>query len=114
MYKILYSVKSLESLENFRDYLENYYIDKYYDSWIYNADDIILAHIQKLSVFMEELRKYINFELSSWMLWVVEKEEAKQERRKLTLKIQSYMVSIKFTQYKNKKEIQIEELQIDT
>lgn len=111
-YKILYSPKVENKLDDFIDYMSK--TCKYKDSWLYDEDLIVDNFINDIKIFIRELRKMIEDKIKSWILWQIEFEDKDFIKTKMLIFTRSYNIVCKNLLLKNKKIIVLEDIFIKT
>lgn len=114
-FTIKYQSKAFEQIESFLNYMEFYYFDKFNDSWLFGAKEIMTRYNKWLKDFyseaLEKIEKYLQQE-------VIPKQVISEVNGILifhaSIYIKSYTIRFTCKQDNNNKTIFIEDMNIRT
>ena len=101
MLNIQYSNESFLSIDSFILYLKNYYKKIYFDTWLVNENQIVLAYIEKTEKLFDEIINGIEESVNKWVFWLILETSEKYELSKLVIWVRSYNIIVIIKKTKN-------------
>ena len=94
MYKIFYNDEALLNVDNFVEYLEKYYKNIYFDTWLVNEEQIISWYIIQTEKLFDELIFAIDSSIEKWYLWNIFETKVDYEKSRLIINVRSYNIKV--------------------
>jgi hypothetical protein len=85
---------------------------RYIDTWL---EELLLTNyfFQEIDEFYEEMFKFIEEKLNTWMVWTIQEQTKEYYTKKVILDIRSYTLVLNCKQYLKEKTIIVEDIKID-
>jgi len=101
-------------LELFQHKMMLFFNERFFDSWLYNLEEIISSYAESMNEFKELFFLYLEEKISSWLLGQILESKSNFEIRKIIFTIKSYTITLTYKQYSKEKVISIENIVIRT
>jgi hypothetical protein len=111
-YKIEYEDWAIFTLSLLIEYLKLEHRRRFSNSWL---EDILITPERDLEIdkFFDELFDFIDYKLSTWMIWVIQEKWKDYYMKKIILDVRSYSLTLFCKQYLKEKIIVVEDIKIN-
>lgn len=115
MYKIYYDQEFYDDMENFSNYLRDYYLKLYTDTGIIDESIILNSYDQSINLLQKQIFDDIERFCKTWLLWrMVLNDINDEENWHFYISINSYQVKIDYLLNKNLAEVLIKNVKTKT
>ena len=112
MYKVEISDYSMSQLRHFINYRKHYFKEKFYDTGIFNEDEIVRNYLSSIDTFFDDLKVFLVSSLNSGFLWEIKIKTDSYETRKVVLFFWNYVLTLEIKKWLVEKIITIEDILI--
>ena len=94
MYNIFYNDEALLNVDNFVEYLKNYYKNIYFNTWLVNEEQIISWYLIQTEKLFDEIIFTIESTILKWYLGTISETNLNFEKSRLIINFRSYTIKV--------------------